>query len=230
MDNSNPLPTNDNKELELEDEIYELDEEMINENEDISQIINVMRKLCLQTSQEHSLRTAIFFTYIKIGNNFYKVIIDSGSSVNVISEKALKQLGLPFEKHPNPYKVSWVINSSLPIYKRCLVNIKILSYEDQVWLDVVPMDIGSIILGRPWLYDSDVRIQGRTNECSFMFKNKKIILKPYMENSHHNKLSRVSAPLALVKKISSKKIQKSKSPIIGKIVPQGRKEEEKSRI
>ena len=129
MDNSNPLPTNDNKELELEDEIYELDEEMINENEDISQIINVMKKLCLQTSQEHSLRTAIFFTYIKIGNDFYKVIIDSGSSVNGISEKALKQLGLPSEKHPNPYKVSWVINSSFPIYKRCLV--KILSYEDQ---------------------------------------------------------------------------------------------------
>ena len=41
----------------------------------------------------------------------------------------------------------------------------------QVWLDVVPMDIGSIILGKPWLYDNDVRIQGRTNECSFMFKN-----------------------------------------------------------
>ena len=149
MDNSNPLPTNDDKELELEDEIYELDAAMINENEDISQIINLMRNLCLQTSQEHSLRTAIFFTNIKIGNDFYKVIIDSGSSVNAISEKALKQLGLPFEKHPNPYKISWVINSSLPIDKRCLVNIKILSYEDQVWLDVVPMDIGSIILGRP---------------------------------------------------------------------------------
>ena len=146
---------------------------MINDNEDISQIINVIRKLCLQTSQEHSLRTSIFFTYIKIGNDFYKAIIDSGSSVNAISEKALKQLRLPIQKHANPYKVSWVINSSLPIDKRCLVNIKILSYEDQVWLDVVPMDIGSIILGRPWLYDNDVRIQGRTNVCSFMFKKKK---------------------------------------------------------
>ena len=145
---------------------------MINDNEDISQIFNVMRKLRLQTSEEHSLRTAIFFTYINIGNDFYKLIIDSGSSVNAISEKALKQLGLPFEKHPTPYKISWVINSSLPIDKRCLLNIKILSYEDQVWLDVIPMDIGSIILGRPWLYDNDVRIQGKTNECSFMFKKK----------------------------------------------------------
>ena len=172
MDSSNPLHTNENNELEFEDEIYDLDEAMINDNEDINQIINVMRKLCPQTSQEPSLRTAIFFTYIKIGNDYHKVIIDSGSSINAISEKALKQLGLPFEKHPTPYKVSWVTNSSLPIDKRCLVDIRILSYEDQVWLDVVPMEIGSIILGRPWLYDNDVRIHGRSNECSDNMQNR----------------------------------------------------------
>ena len=192
---------------------------MINDSEDFGQLLNVMRKLCLQTSQEHSLRTAIFFTYIQIGNDFYKMIIDSGSTVNAISEKALKHLGLRFEKHPSPYKVSRVTSSSLPVDKRCLLTIKFLSHEDQVWLDVVPMDIGSIIIGRPWLYHNDVRIQGRTNECSFMFKNKQIILKPYMENIHPKKLSKVSAPLALVKKISSKKIQKSKRQTIYGLTP-----------
>ena len=111
MDTSEPLAIHNNEELELEDEIYELDEMMINDYEDFSQNISVMRKLCIQTSQEHSLRTAIFFTYIKIGNDFYKVIIDSGSSVNVISEKALKQIGIPHEKHPSPYEVSWVIKT-----------------------------------------------------------------------------------------------------------------------
>ena len=107
-----------------------------------------------------------------------------------------------------------MINSSLPIDKRCLLNIKILSYEDQVWLDVVPMDIGSIILGRPWLYDNDVRIQGRTNECSFMFMNKWIILKPYMKKIHPNKFSKVSAPFTLVEKISSKETSTKERPII----------------
>ena len=218
-DSSNPFPTNENKELEFEDEIYDLDEAMINDNEDISQIISVMRKLCLHTSQESSLRTAIFFTYIKIGNEYHKVIIDSGSSINAISEGALKKLGLPFEKHPTPYKVSWVTNSSLPIDKRCLVDIRILSYEDQVWFDVVPMDIDSIILGRPWLYDNDVRIHGRTNECSFMFKNMRIILKPYMENRHPIKVPKISAPLALVRMISSKKTEKYKRHIIHALIP-----------
>ena len=52
-----------------------------------------------------------------------------------------------------------------------------------------------------------------------MLKNKKIILKPYMKNIHPNKLSKVSAPLALVRKISSKKIQKSTRPTIHALNP-----------
>ena len=94
MDASEPLPAHNNEELELENKIYELDETTINDNEDFSQTISVMIKLCIQTSQEDSLRTTIFFTYIKIGDDFYKVIIDIGSNVNAISEKALKQVGL----------------------------------------------------------------------------------------------------------------------------------------
>ena len=133
------------------------------------------------------------------------MIIDSGSSVNAISNKALKKLGLPYGKHPSPYKVSWVIHSSLPVDKRCLLNIMVLSYEDQVWLDVVPMDIGSIILGRPWIYDNDVRIQGRTNECLLIFKNKRITLKPYMNKIHPSNLAKTTAPLTLVKKTVNKK-------------------------
>ena len=112
-----------------------------------------------------------------------------------------------------------MINSSLHVDKRCLLNIKILSYEDYVWLDVVPMDIGSIILCRPWLYDNDVRIQGRTNECAFMFKNKRIILKPYMKNIYPNKLSKVSAPLTLLKKLSSKETNNKERSIIYALIP-----------
>ena len=52
-----------------------------------------------------------------------------------------------------------------------------------------------------------------------MFKNKKIILKPYMENRHPNKVPKISAPLALVRKISSKKIEKYKRHIIHALIP-----------
>ena len=40
------------------------------------------------------------------------------------------------------------------------------------------MDVGHIILGRPWLYDLDVTFHGRFNSCSFLFEGKKIVLNP----------------------------------------------------
>ena len=55
-----------------------------------------------------------------------------------------------------------------------------------------------------------------------MFKNKRIILKPYMKNIHPKKLSKVSAPLTLVKKISSKKNQNSEMQIMNALIPKAR--------
>ena len=52
-----------------------------------------------------------------------------------------------------------------------------------------------------------------------MFKNKKIILKPYMENRHPIKVPKISAPLALPRKISSKKIKNYKTHIIHILIP-----------
>jgi hypothetical protein len=40
------------------------------------------------------------------------------------------------------------------------------------------MDVEHIILGRPWLYDLDVTLHGRSNSCSFVFEGKKIKLTP----------------------------------------------------
>ena len=40
------------------------------------------------------------------------------------------------------------------------------------------MDVGHIILVKPWLYDLDVTLHGRSNSCSFLFEGKKIVLNP----------------------------------------------------
>ena len=40
------------------------------------------------------------------------------------------------------------------------------------------MDVGHIILGRPWFYDLDVTLHGRSKSRSFLFKGKKIVLNP----------------------------------------------------
>jgi hypothetical protein len=54
----------------------------------------------------------------------------------------------------------------------------IRKYNDHVECDVVPMQAFQLLLGRPWLYDCDVQIFGRTNKLSFMYKGERISLLP----------------------------------------------------
>ena len=55
------------------------------------------------------------------------------------------------------------------------------------------MDVGHVILGRPWLYDLDVTIFGRSNSCSFTFQGKKIQLigLPPRSNDNSHKKNKV---------------------------------------
>ncbi|XP_078447634.1 uncharacterized protein LOC144716398 [Wolffia australiana] len=52
------------------------------------------------------------------------------------------------------------------------------TYEDTVICDVLPMRIGSIILGRPWLFDHNVQLDGRPNTVSFMFRGRQLLWYP----------------------------------------------------
>ena len=51
-------------------------------------------------------------------------------------------------------------------------------YNDHVECDVVPMQACQLLLGRPWLYDRDVQIFGRTNKLAFMYNGERISLLP----------------------------------------------------
>jgi hypothetical protein len=50
--------------------------------------------------------------------------------------------------------------------------------SDQVECDVVPMQGCQLLLRRPWLYDHDVQICGRTNKVVLMYKGERITLLP----------------------------------------------------
>ncbi|XP_022883112.1 uncharacterized protein LOC111399850 [Olea europaea var. sylvestris] len=92
----------------------------------------------------------------------------------------VSRLGLKYVLHPQPYNVSWVDTSSIAVKGRCLVPIQFLENKDHIWCDVILMDVGQIILGRPWLFDLDVTIYGRSNSCSCVFNGKKIHLNPLL--------------------------------------------------
>ncbi|XP_072962671.1 uncharacterized protein [Typha angustifolia] len=123
-------------------------------------------------------RSSIFHTFTKIGGKNCKVIMDSGSCINVVSSTIISKLNLRAVSHPNPYKVLWINFATLEIKERCLVPIEFTTYKDKMWCDVLTMDVGQIIFGRPWLFDNDVYIYGRSNICMFEHEGKKIKILP----------------------------------------------------
>ena len=52
------------------------------------------------------------------------------------------------------------------------------AYSDYVDCDVIPMEACSLLLGRPWQYDTDSLHHGRSNHYSFIFKGQKVIIHP----------------------------------------------------
>ena len=129
---------------------------------------------------EDPLRSAIFSTFTKIGSTVVKILVDSGSVVNAVAAASVHTLGLQPRPHPRPYKAMWINEASLAVTKRCIVPLKVAGYREDIWCDILPMGVGSVLLGRPWLYDWDVAQNGRTNRCTFHFEGIKKIWQPFV--------------------------------------------------
>jgi hypothetical protein len=159
-----------------DDKVYEPnpdDFQDLNDEDDESNLLGFVRSISTQIKiirlgvsrcaltqpkrTEDWRRTAIFYTYIKCGDKGCKIIMDSDNCINAVSSGSVSRLSVP---HPKPYNVSWVNDTSIAVKERCLFPIKIFYYHDEIWCDVIPMDVGHVILGRPWLYDLNVTIFG----------------------------------------------------------------------
>ncbi|CAL9224494.1 unnamed protein product, partial [Arabidopsis halleri] len=147
----------------------------------------LVARVCLApvVCEEPWLRTNIFQSTCTVKGKICRFVIDSGSSRNVVSEEAVKKLGLLREVHPVPYKLTWLNKGTdIRISQRALVSFSIGKYyKDKFFCDIVPMDVGHLILGRPWQYDRDVSHNGKTNVYSFVFDNRRIVLLPNHETS-----------------------------------------------
>ena len=60
-------------------------------------------------------------------------------------------------------------------------------YKDEIYCDVLPMDVDHVILGRPWLYDLIVTNFGKDNIYSLKYKGRNIILRPVKSKSCNGK-------------------------------------------
>lgn len=143
--------------------------------------IGVLRSILSTRTNDNgnkSKRASIFYTFIPSKRKIFKLVIDIGNSMNVVFNSTINKLHLKPEPQPHPFRVAWDDKTSLSVTKRCLVLIKVRSYSEDVYWDVLLMDVAHVVLGRPWLYDHDVMHCGRENTSVFSVVNKSITLQP----------------------------------------------------
>ena len=128
---------------------------------------------------EKNQRHTLFHTKGVVQERSIRIIIDSGSCNNLASTTMVEKLSLPTRKHSNPYHIQWLNDGGkIRVTRSVRVPFSIGAYADFVDCDVIPMEACSLLLGRPWQYDTDSLHHGRLNQYSFMFKGQKIIIHP----------------------------------------------------
>ncbi|KAF8091815.1 hypothetical protein N665_0435s0015 [Sinapis alba] len=105
------------------------------------------------------------------------LIIDRGSCTNVASETLVKKRKLQVQVHPKPYSLMYLNEEGeMRVVKKVKVSISTGRYQDEFVCDVLPMDAIHILLGRLWQSDKRLIHDSFTNQHTFSYKEKHIIL------------------------------------------------------
>lgn len=107
------------------------------------------------------------------GGKVCNVILDGGSSENIVSKEVVEKLKRPIKKHPHPYKVAWFCRGN-EVSARCLIKFTVGNNVE---------DACHILLGRPWLYDKDMIHHTRVNTYAFKKVTKNLTLQPLKEEA-----------------------------------------------
>ena len=171
------------------------------------------RALSVQAKEDDKMqRDNIFHTRCHVQNKVCSVIIDGGSCTNVASTTMVEKLGMATCKHPRPYKLQWLNDSGeVRVNKQVLVAFSIGKYEDEVLCDVVPMQAGHLLLGRPWQFDRKVQHDGFTNKYSFVHNQRTVTLVPLTPSQVYEDQVRLQKDSEQKKKSEKESEQKKKS-------------------
>jgi hypothetical protein len=145
----------------------------------------IMRKVLLKLEVEVKnlvQRKHLFRTTCNTKYRVCRVIIDSGSTDNLVSMNMVENLDLETTAHLKPYKVSWFQKGhQVMVTKKCFVEFKIGGYRDEILCDVIPMDVCHIMLGRPWQFDRNVIHNGKNNTYTLENNGRAYMLLPIEE-------------------------------------------------
>jgi len=147
----------------------------------------MFRRVPLQTerkiAEEPEQRKIILKTKCKVQGKCCNLIIDGGSTENLVSTEVMEKLKFKCISHPNPYRVSWLQKGQqVTVTEQCFFHFQIGNLSEQVLCDVVEMDACHVLLGRPWLFYRKVFHDGRENTYEFTKDGQRYRLEPMLEN------------------------------------------------
>jgi hypothetical protein len=137
------------------------------------------------------------------------MIIDGGSCTNVASTTLIEKLNLPTLKHPRLYKLQWLNDcGEVKVNEQVLISFSIGKYKDEVLCDVVPMQAGHLLLGRPWQFDRKVTYDWFKNRHSFVKDDKTVTRVPLTPRQVYEDQMKLKRENELKKKIMRPRVQK----------------------
>ncbi|XP_024015852.1 uncharacterized protein LOC112089109 [Eutrema salsugineum] len=154
---------------------------------DTGELLVTRRVLSVMVKPAETIqRENIFHSRCTIKGKVCNLIFDGGSCTNVASAHMVDKLGLERTKHPRPYRLRWLDDKvELKITDQVTIPFSIGKYQDQVVCDVVPMQAGHLLLGRPWQFDRETKHDGRTNMYTLMHNKRKVSLAPLTPSQVH---------------------------------------------
>ena len=149
-----------NQDEENGGEINDLVEEVQKNEEELEDGIHlplITRRLLKTQVTENDVddeRDNLFHTRCLVKGTACSLIIDSESCTNVVSTILIKRLQIPTQDHPKPSKLQWLNDSgTMKVISQALISFTLGKYKDEVICDVLPMQAGDLLLGRPWQFD-----------------------------------------------------------------------------
>ena len=94
--------------------------------------------------------------YVQIQGKVCDIIIDSGSSENIVSRSLVKILKIQSEPHTTPYKIGWVMKC-IETFVRETSKFPFSigkTYQTQITYDTIDMDTFHVILGVSSQFDN----------------------------------------------------------------------------
>ncbi|XP_059067545.1 uncharacterized protein LOC131858349 [Cryptomeria japonica] len=148
------------------------------------------RSLLVPLNKELAQRKSLFRTTCKAKGKVCKVIVDSGSTENLVSLEMVTKLKLKRIPHPTPYKVSWLNKEQQTIVnEQCLVEFEIGDYKDKFLCEIVEMDACHLLLGRPWQYDTNAQHNGKTNVFNITKNGENFVMTPLPDVTNDSAVS-----------------------------------------